>query len=186
MDKTELRAEAERVRAALILSGEEGEHAAQMFLNTLQPQAGQVVSIYWPIRRELDTFPLIEELHHLGVRTALPVTRTDDKTLDFIPYDGRQTLVPGPYGIPQPTGTPVLPDIIVLPLLAFDRKGYRLGYGGGHYDRTLAKLQQIGHNVITVGYAYAEQICLFPLPRDDHDWRLDLVITPQNAHDFRG
>ncbi len=186
MDKATIRQEAERVRAALRLTGDEGEKAAQVFLTHFLPQAGHKIALYWPVRRELDTFPLIEELHGLGAETLLPATNTSTGILDFIHYDGRQMLIPGPHGIPQPQGTPVLPDIMLLPLLAFDRKGYRLGYGGGYYDRTLAKFAEIGHKVVTVGYAYAEQICLFPLPREDHDIRLDFVVTPQATHDFRG
>lgn len=186
MDKADLRLEAERLRATLVLQGDEAGRAADLFIQTIAPQAGQVVTLYWPVRREIDTFPLIEALHGAGVRTALPVANVQTKMLDFVPYDGRQALTPGPHGIPQPQGAPVLPDIIVLPLLAFDRRGYRLGYGGGYYDRTLAKLQETGHKVTTVGYAYAEQICLFPLPRLTHDIPLDWVITPQAAHDFRG
>lgn len=181
-----MRIEADRVRATLVLKGDEGEVAADMFMTTLAPLPGQIVALYWPIRRELDTFPLIEKLHSMGIRTALPVVRAGTKMLDFIPYDGRQALVPGANGIPEPHGTPVIPDVVVVPLLAFDRKGYRLGYGGGYYDQTLENLRANGHKVTSVGYAYAEQICLFHLPRDEHDQRLDVVITPQNVHDFRG
>lgn len=186
MEKADLRLEAERVRAALQLNGDEAQHAAAKFRATFPLQPGHVVALYWPVRRELDPLPLMEGLHADGVITALPVVVPDRGVLDFFPYDGRHALTPGPHGIPQPNGEAVIPHIIVLPLLAFDRRGYRLGYGGGYYDRTLAKLRENGHNVLAVGYAYAEQICLFPLPTEPHDVRLDFVITPQNVHDFRG
>jgi 5-formyltetrahydrofolate cyclo-ligase len=187
MDKTELRQEAERVRANLTLTGDEPQQAAALFRATFQVQPGHIVALYWPVRRELDPIPLIEGLHADGITTALPVIQAGaDRGLDFVPYDGRGPLTPGPHGIPQPTGPSVVPHIVVVPLLAFDRRGYRLGYGGGYYDRTLAKWRADGHNILTVGYAYAEQMCLFPLPIEEHDMRLDFVITPQQVHDFRG
>ena len=186
MDKSELRLEAERVRAALVLNGNEAEDAAALFMKSFTVHPGQVVALYWPVRRELDPLPLMEELHGKGVVTALPVIVPGQGYLNFVPYDGRHPLTPGPQGIPQPHGVPVIPQLILVPLLAFDRRGYRLGYGGGHYDRTVAKLRADGHNIVTVGYAYAEQICLFPLPSEPHDIRLDLVVTPQHVHDFRG
>lgn len=186
MDKSTLRLEAEKVRAALHLNGDEAEQAAALFRATFPLQPGHVVALYWPVRRELDPLPLMEGLHADGITTALPVVVPGQDGLDFIPYDGRQPLTPGPHGIPQPTGASVIPHVVVVPLLAFDRRGFRLGYGGGYYDRTLAKLRVDGHNIIMVGYAYAEQICLFPLPAEPHDVRLDFVITPQKSHDFRG
>ncbi len=186
MDKSELRLEAERVRAALILKGDEAEQVAAQFRTTfpiLEP--GHIIGLYWPVRREIDPSPLIHMLHVEGIITALPVMHPETKTLDFIAYDGRQPLTPGPHGIPQPTGTSIIPHIIIVPMLAFDRRGFRLGYGGGYYDRTLAKLRENGHNVWAVGYAYAEQICLFPLPTEPTDVRMDFIITPQQVHDFR-
>jgi 5-formyltetrahydrofolate cyclo-ligase len=75
------------------------------------------------------------------------------------------------------------PDIVIVPLLAFDRRGYRLGQGGGHYDATLEKLRA-KKKIIAVGLAYAQQACLFNLPVEDHDQKLDWVITPQGAHSF--
>lgn len=186
MDKAELRLESERVRAGLSLRGDEGDRAAAQFqtiFDTLQP--GHMVALYWPVRREIDPIPLIEILHTQGVVTALPVMNPSPKTLDFVAYDGRGALTPGPHGIPQPTGVSVIPHIIVVPMLAFDRRGGRLGYGGGYYDRTLAHLRENGHLVWAVGYAYAEQICLFPLPCDQTDVRMDFVVTPQEVHDFR-
>jgi 5-formyltetrahydrofolate cyclo-ligase len=187
MDKSELRLEAERVRAGLALTGNEAEQAAARFRAAFPLQSGKKVALYWPMRQELDPSPLIKGLHADGIITLLPaITLNADKILDFIPYDGHQTMTPGPHGIPQPQGTPQIPDIIVVPLLAFDRRGYRLGYGGGYYDKTLAKLRAGGHNIQAVGYAFAEQICLFPLPNEPHDIRLDFVVTPQQVHDFRG
>ena len=75
------------------------------------------------------------------------------------------------------------PDVVIVPLLAFDRRGYRLGQGGGYYDATLADLRA-KKNIIAVGLAYAQQACLFNLPVEEHDQKLDWVVTPQGAQEF--
>lgn len=181
--KVTMRREAERVRATLTLTGEEGEQAAQHFMDHLTVQDGQVIALYLPIRRELDTIPLVSRLLDAGVKMALPVIDPPKKTMVFREWHPDVPLTLGPYDILVPPADAAIltPDIYVVPLLAFDRRGYRLGYGGGYYDRVLA-----GHtSAITVGYAYAEQICLFNLPREEHDIPLQFVVTPQQVHDFR-
>ena len=91
-------------------------------------------------------------------------------------------------GILQPqaesTDCFVKPDIIVVPFLAFDRRGHRLGYGKGHYDATIAALREQGRTVTTVGLGYAKQAVLFNLPSEEHDEQMDWVITPHNAHRY--
>jgi len=77
----------------------------------------------------------------------------------------------------------ITPEILIVPLLAFDRKGNRLGYGGGYYDATLEHLRKDG-NVIAAGFAYSQQAVLFNLPSEAHDQKLDWVITPQKIYDF--
>src|SRR6185503_17417551 len=95
-------------------------------------------------------------------------------------------LAEGAFGIMQPsTDAPkwVDPDIVVVPLLAFDRRGYRLGYGSGYYDVTLAALRA-KKKIVAVGLGYGQQAVLFNLPSEPHDEKLDWVITPQKAHSF--
>jgi 5-formyltetrahydrofolate cyclo-ligase len=185
-DKTDMRREAERVRSVLSLSGDEGDQAAARFMDVVKPAAGQVVAVYMPLRRELDTLPLIEKLRDLGVTLALPVTKKGARSMVFRVWDMDAPLVPGQYNIPEPSpeSPEIHPDIAVIPMLAFDRRGTRLGYGMGHYDTTLSELRA-KRLVLAVGYAYAEQICLFRLPREEHDIAMDLVVTPQGLHDFR-
>lgn len=189
MDKAELRLQSERLRAGLILRGDEGGRVATHFktiFDQLNINVDQmIVALYMPIRHELDPIPLMDWVRSNGGVAALPVMRTETKTLDFVAYDGHPTLTPGPYGITQPTGASVIPDIIVVPMLAFDHRGGRLGYGGGYYDRTLAKLRGNGHKLWAVGYAYAEQMSAVPLPMDATDIRMDFVVTPQQVHDCR-
>lgn len=183
--KADLRREAQSVRSALHLKGDEGDAAAAHFMAQVAPKPGQVVAAYWPIKRELDTLPLLEQLATSGARVVLPVVTKSSDTLLFRAWTPDQDLGAGAFGIPVPPDTAELlvPDIVVIPLLAFDRRGTRLGYGGGYYDRTLALLQ--GQQLVQViGYAYAEQMCLFPLPREGHDIPMDMVITPQGVHRF--
>ena len=78
----------------------------------------------------------------------------------------------------------LLPDILLIPFLSFDRYGYRLGQGGGYYDATLAHLRE-EKDILAIGMGYAQQAVLFKLPAEDHDQKMDMVITPQNVHDFR-
>lgn len=186
-DKDDLRAHAHDVRARLPLQGDEGEEAATQFLAAFPPRTGQVVALYRPINLELSTFPLMEQLHQAGVIVALPVIEPSTRTLAFHRWAPDTPMTPGPFGIPAPVAdeTPLVPEIIVTPLLAFDRRGTRLGTGGGYYDRTIAQLRAAGHAPTIIGYAYAEQICLFPLPREGHDIPLDAVVTPQGVQRFR-
>ena len=183
--KAELRLEAQRVRSALNLSGDEGDNAATRFMEKFTPVAGTIVALYWPVKRELDTLPLIEQLHQAGVRIALPVVAGNSRVLAFREWTPDTTMTTGLFGIPIPpeTAPMLMPDMVVMPLLAFDRKGYRLGHGSGYYDATAAAMR--AHRDVTlVGYAYAEQMCLFALPREEHDMPMDYVVTPQGIHSF--
>ncbi len=91
------------------------------------------------------------------------------------------------FGVSEPEDKSSLlePDILVIPLLAFDQRGNRMGYGQGHYDETLRLLRE-RKDVLAVGFAYAEQAVLLALPTEPHDQRLDMVVTPQRIFDFRG
>ena len=186
--KDDLRREAERMRATLRLQGNESEAAAQRLTDHFADQfwPGQVVGVYWPMRHELDTLPLIEKLTAKGLPVALPVVQDRAGPLVFHRLSAKTPLQPGAFGAMIPTGEdalPLDPDYLIVPVLAFDRGGYRLGYGGGFYDRTIADLRARRH-LTTIGYAYAEQLCLFRLPNEAHDIRLDYVVTPQQVHIF--
>ena len=98
-----------------------------------------VVSVYWPIRSELNTRPLIETLCERGLKVALPILVAVKRPLLFRAFEPGDELAKGPFGLSEPSSDKAAlePDIIFAPLAAFDRKGYRLGYGGGLYDATL-------------------------------------------------
>lgn len=186
-EKDALRREALRHRDRIDPASEDPDTACSLFFETIDPQPGQIVALYWPKGREMDCTGVIEKLLKDGIACALPVVRKGQRELGFVLWKDGDPLDTGPYDVRQPPVTPttnwVDPDIVVVPMLAFDRRGYRLGYGGGYYDATLHALRR-KKNIVAVGFAYAQQAVLFSLPTEDHDERLDWVITPQKAHRF--
>jgi 5-formyltetrahydrofolate cyclo-ligase len=146
------------------------------FLSPLQPQA--VVSGFAPMADELRIWPLLRRLSGEGVRLVLPVMQGKGQPLIFRAWVSGDAMDSGVWGIAEPKADkPALdPDILLMPLLAFDRQGWRLGYGGGFYDRTLQGLRA-RKPVITVGLGYDEQE-VDAVPRLDYDQRLDWVLTP--------
>lgn len=180
-----IRAEALRHRQVLEIDPQWADQAADKFLGSLDIQPGQVVAVYYPKGKELDTLPLVETLWAKKIFCALPVIQPDARTLKFALWQQETSLVEAAFGIPTPADPHfITPHIVVVPLLIFDQVGHRLGYGKGHYDATLLELRGL-REITAVGYAYAEQACLFALPREEHDQKLDLVITPQRVFDFR-
>lgn len=136
--------------------------------------SGRTVSAYWPFRGEPDLRPWIQGLTDLGARFALPVVVKKNLPLIFRIWQHGQRLVPGIWNIPVPAdGVEVIPDIIIAPVVGFDSANYRLGYGGGFFDRTLAALPS-RPVVIGVGYAQAAIASVYPLP---HDIPMDVIVT---------
>ena len=136
-----------------------------------------IVSAYHPYESEIDCLPLLNALRQAGWRIALPVVLGRAQPLEFRAWSPGDTLVPGSFGIPIPPGEAeiVEPDVMFVPMLAFDRFGYRLGYGGGFYDRTLA-LARKTREVTALGVAYAEQQ-IDRCPTGDYDQPLDGIVT---------
>ena len=139
------------------------------------------MSLFSAIGGEPDTLPLAEALAAARVVTALPVTGTRDTPLVFRRWAPGDPTAPGRMGIAEPVleAPVVIPDVLFVPLAAFDRRGYRIGYGGGYYDRTLEALRAL-KPVRAFGVAYAAQEVLF-VPDDDHDQPLDLVVTERET-----
>ena len=151
------------------------------FLDTWTPPAGTVISAFWPIRSELDTRPLIHALHDRGCVIALPVVMGRLTALQFRQWGPDTRLDVGHFGVSTPPAdaTVLEPDWLLVPLLAFDTCGYRLGYGGGFYDITLAGLRA-RKKVFAVGAAYDGQE-VPAVPRDANDARLDAILTEQRV-----
>jgi 5,10-methenyltetrahydrofolate synthetase len=137
-----------------------------------------VVAFCWPIKHEPDVRAVVEYWVALGARAALPVVVAEDAPLAFRAWTAATPLEPDRYGIPTPSaGEFVVPDMILLPLNGFDGAGYRLGYGGGYFDRTLAVLSP---RPLAVGVGF--EINRLPSIRpESHDQRLDWIVTEAAA-----
>lgn len=146
---------------------------------------GTIVAGYSPINSELDPFPLMRALADKGATLALPVIIARNHALIFREWQPDEGLVRGPYGIFQPSSDAddVDPDIVLVPLAAFDRAGHRIGYGRGYYDRTLENLRRI-KKVTVIGVAFAVQE-IETVPRLPHDEQLDCVLTERELIDLR-
>jgi 5-formyltetrahydrofolate cyclo-ligase len=139
--------------------------------------AARAVSAFHPVRDEPDTLALLDALASQGVITALPVTGARGTPLIFRRWRPGEPTVPGQMRIPEPPPqAPALdPDLLFVPLAAFDRRGYRIGYGAGHYDLTLARLKAI-KPIVTVGVGYS--VCeVEAIPQEPHDIPVDYVLT---------
>ncbi len=148
--------------------------------------AGAVVSGFMPLKSEINPLPLLLRLAEAGAGLALPVVAGRGKPLTMRAYKFGQELDAGVWGIrePKPEAPEVAPDILIVPLAAFDRRGHRIGYGAGYYDMTINRLRGM-KPVTAVGIAYAAQE-VPDVPVDAHDATLDLVLTEREVIDCRG
>jgi 5-formyltetrahydrofolate cyclo-ligase len=140
-----------------------GADMAAHVLRDCPPAAGAVVAGFWPLAGEIDTRPLLQALAALGHHILLPVTPKRGAALTFRKWNG-DALLTGRYGTQHPAGREMTPDFILVPLLAFDPQGNRLGYGAGYYDRTLAALP----HAFRLGCAFsAQEFDAIPIGPDD-------------------
>jgi len=181
LDKKEMRVQAKRVRAGaaqmygLKAAEKAAEHGFQL-LSSFEKHA--VVGAYWPMGDELDPRFLMHSLTQAGYRTALPVVTGKNKPLAFRLWGNGDPLEAGSFGTMHPCSDAptVIPNALIAPLLSYDADCYRLGWGGGFYDRTLASHSEIK----AFGFAYGAQI-VDHVPREDHDWPLQGVITEEGV-----
>ncbi|MDX1402385.1 MAG: 5-formyltetrahydrofolate cyclo-ligase, partial [Kiloniellales bacterium] len=136
-----------------------------------------IVSVFWPLPGEIDTLELMEMLHDMGKTVTLPVMQGSGKPLVFRSWAPGDRLVEAAFNTLEPEAGRAqrVPDLLFVPLLAFDRHGYRLGYGGGFYDRTLGELRRTG-DPLTIGIGFDGQE-IEAVPRGEHDQRLDYLVT---------
>lgn len=138
----------------------------------------RMVSLYWPFRGEPDLRPWMERIAARGGRTALPVVVEKGRPLVFRAWRAGEPLEKGVWNIPVPSGgQPVLPDVVIAPLVGFDPAHYRLGYGGGFFDRTIAAMAP-RPRVIGVGYDLQAIETIRPQP---HDIPMDVIVTETSA-----
>ena len=184
--KSDLRTAALAAREAL--SPEQRAAAAEALAARglpLEITPGTIVSGYSPIRGEFDPVPLMRKLAEQGAQLALPAVMARGKSLAFRAWSPSDRLMLGPLGIlePSPAAAELIPDIMLVPLAAFDRLGHRIGYGAGHYDFTLAHLRKV-KPITAIGLAFAAQE-IEAVPALSHDVALDYVLTETEAFDFR-
>jgi 5-formyltetrahydrofolate cyclo-ligase len=181
--KRTVRASATDARNAAFakLGATAAQKVQEFFLAIVPLPNGASVAGYWPMGPELDVRPILEHLHWHHHVCALPVVEKRHHPLVFHRWEPGDKLVAGVFGTSMPRhDTPqVVPDVLIVPLLAFDDDGYRLGYGGGYYDRTIASLRKSG-NVLTVGMGFSAQHVKF-VPHDHFDERLDWIVTEAGA-----
>jgi 5-formyltetrahydrofolate cyclo-ligase len=186
ISKSELRAEMLKARARLARDvGPIGEAIARHGMAQIPLPVGAAVAGYSPKTGEADPLALLEEIVERGFPAGLPVTPATPRALAFRRWVPGRALVLGRFGIMEPLATAAVfhPSILLVPLLAFDRTGHRLGYGAGYYDRTLEALRA-EKPILAIGIAYAGQE-VDALEAEAHDQRLDWVVTEQGARAFR-
>ena len=185
--KSSLRIKAKKKRALINLKSE----SEISFLNHIYSCLDNIFSIdnnikiiglYYPILDEISPLGFIKYLKTIHITTALPVVQINTKAMVFKKWDKKDNLQKGRLGNYEPalTNTTVFPQIIVVPMLMFDRKLNRLGYGGGYYDKSIFSLKQYFHrqdkSFFSIGLAYSEQETK-SIPYESHDQKLDFIVT---------
>jgi 5-formyltetrahydrofolate cyclo-ligase len=184
--KAELRREASARREAL--SPSERQQAAEAIAGRPFPiaiAAGAIVAGFMPMKSEINPLPLMRKLAEEGAALALPVVSGRGRPLTMRAFNVGDTLAAGVWGIrePPPSAPVVAPDILLVPLLAFDRRGHRIGYGAGYYDMTIAALRAV-KTIAAIGLAFAKQE-VPAVPVTARDALLDLVLTERELIDLR-
>ncbi len=154
--------------------------AAELLADVLAAHSGKTLSGYMPMRTEINPLPAMAA--HQGP-VCVPMIMARAQPLRFREWSPGCVMQPGEFGalIPQ-DGAWLDPEILIVPLLAFDARGYRLGYGGGFYDRTLQALRARGA-VLAIGFAFAAQE-VDEVPIDDTDQKLDMIVTENGVRAF--
>jgi 5-formyltetrahydrofolate cyclo-ligase len=179
-EKTALRARMRTWRAGLAADAvaKAANAVTTLGLEFLAPHQGGVVSGFASLPDEFRVWPLLRRLHAEGIPLAMPMMQGKGKPLLFRAWAPGDAMDSGVWGIaePKPDKPAVDPDILLIPLLAFDAAGWRLGYGGGYYDRTLHVLRS-RKRIVAIGIAFDQQR-VDAVPHLDYDERLDWVLTP--------
>jgi len=133
------------------------------------------IGAYYPINYEIECFEILKKLDKAGHRISLPVTKKTNE-MDFFEWSFNDPLYVNKMGIPEPDQTKkVYPDILLVPLVAYDKYNFRLGYGGGYYDRYIQKISNI-KKILTIGLAFSFQK-MDKIPINDNDKKLNFILT---------
>ena len=143
----------------------------------------KIVASFISFKSEISTQFLNEFLFNNGKIVCLPIIKNNSETLNFIEYNLKTKLVSGKFGIMQPSdlSKEFLPEIILTPCLAFDENGFRLGYGGGYYDKTFSYLKKIKHKFISIAVAFDDQK-IDELVHDKYDQRINYILTEKKLY----
>ena len=135
----------------------------------------KTIGAYFPINYEIDCLEILKQLEKSGHKISLPITRKGNK-MDFFEWSSKQPLLISKIGIPEPfSKKKVYPDILLVPLVAFNKYKFRLGYGGGYYDRYIQKIKKI-KKILTIGMAFSfQEVAKLPISR--YDKKLDFIFT---------
>ncbi len=164
-------------RRKAVKSAARDAEAAKHLLEAVLPHQGAPLAGYMPIRTEVDPLPVMSAMAAFGA-VAVPVIQGEGQPLKFRRWSPGCAMIDGPFGAQIPeAGVWITPRVMIVPLVAFDRKGGRLGYGGGFYDRTLEALRAAG-DVTAIGFAYAAQEAE-DLPLETTDQLLDMIVTDE-------
>ena len=167
----------------------ESEKALSLIWNEFQSKNFKVIhkiGLYWPINNELSTLRIIEDIISKKKLCYLPViANKNEKNISFKNYVASETLIKNKYGIPEPLQGKTIEinslDLLIVPLVAFDMKGNRIGMGQGFYDITLNKFKRLIPKLIGLGYDFQEELTCLP---EKHDIKLDGALTPSRIIEF--
>jgi 5,10-methenyltetrahydrofolate synthetase len=181
----------EKIAARQALPAENHARASARILDHLTrlllPRPPGTIAFCWPIRAEVDCRPLVQQLMDNGWGAAMPVVVAPAAPMQFRVWSPQAPMTTDPHGIPIPDTSPSqTPDVLLLPLVAFDAAGYRLGYGGGYFDRTIANLASLTNDIahpltVGVGFASSAVTTIHPAP---HDIPPDWIVTELGAKHF--
>ena len=166
------------IEARMALPLDEHKAASEAITRLLEarfsPSSMPSLGCYWPFRREYDCIPLMRQIIDAGGKVALPVVIAKGQPLEFRAWTPQAKMEAGVWNILHPAeGPAVYPQALLVPLVGFDEAGYRLGYGAGYYDRTLASFPKLPVT-IGVGFELSRMETIFPQP---HDVPMDYIIT---------
>ncbi|MDV4168841.1 5-formyltetrahydrofolate cyclo-ligase [Rhodovulum sp. FJ3] len=150
--------------------------AASSLIDVLEGFSDRIIAGYMPIRSEVNPLPAMSALARKN-RLCVPVIQGDGLPLLFREWTPEADMIDGPFGALVPaSGAFIEPEILIVPMVAYDPRGFRLGYGGGFYDRTLERLRDLNPSVLAIGFAFGAQ-CLDDVPQEPTDQPLDMIVT---------